>query len=294
MLRAAVHVKEDIHREHNVGSPVQHFDNRTVSAGIEDVITVSSRVTLVAGIGIDQQMTRRAENVVNGAVVSFPLGDTGGVNPQVGVFVATPGSGRLRGTVSRKTRLPAIKDRYSYRMGRAIPNPDLNAEQATTFEGGFDSPVGRYTSASFTLFYAAVDDLVQPFFLQPNLFQLQNVGDVRNSGLEAEWRIQPVRHIQGSVGYSYLHRESVGGTVVPLLNAPHHKTFGYVTYSGVPRLRLVGSVNHESSRTAQDDAGVLLVLAGYATVGAKAALAIRGGLDVEVSALNLLDRNYQL
>ena len=30
--------------------------------------------------------------------------------------------------------------------------------------------------------------LVQPFFLQPNLFQLQNVGDVRNSGLEAEGR----------------------------------------------------------------------------------------------------------
>lgn len=197
-LRAAAHVKEDIHREHNVGSPVQHFDNRTMSGGIEDVFAISSRVTLVAGIGVDRQTTKRAENNVNGVISSFPLGEADGVNPQAGVFVAMPGAGRLRATISRKTRLPAIKDRYSYRMGRAIPNPDLGAEQATTLEAGYDGPLGRYGAAAVTVFYAAVNDLVQPFFLQPNLFQLQNVGDVRHSGLEAEWRMRPVGDVQGS------------------------------------------------------------------------------------------------
>ena len=293
-VRAAAHVKEDIHREHNVGSPVQHFDNRTVSGGVEDVFAISSRVTVVAGLGIDRQMTRRAENNVNGTIASFPLGDTGGVNPQAGVFVATPGSGRLRATVSRKTRLPAIKDRYSYRMGRAIPNPNLNAEQATTIEGGYDSPIGRYGTAAVTVFYVAVNDLVQPFFLQPNLFQLQNVGDVRNSGVEAEWRVRPTTNVQGSIGYSYLHRSSVSDTAVPLLNTPGHKMFGYVSYSGIPRIRLVGSLNAESSRAVQDDAGVLLSLAGYSTASAKAAVTIHTGLDLEVSATNLLDRNYEL
>lgn len=294
VLRAAGHFKEDIHREHNIGEPVRHFDNRTISVGVEDVFSVTSSMTIVAGIGVHRQMTRRAENFVAGGVSSFPLGDTGGVNPQVGAFFATPGGGQLRATASRKTRLPAIKDRYSYRFGSAVPNPDLKAEQATTIEGGFSGPVGRYSSASVTMFYADVDDLVQAFFLQPNIFQLQNVGQVRNAGFEAEWRLRPVAQIQGSVGYSYLHRESVGRTAVPLFNTPSHKAFAFVTYTGVPRVRLVGSVEHESSRITQDDAGALTTLGGLTNVAAKAALTVGGGLDLELSGANLFDRNYEL
>lgn len=294
MLRAAAHLKEDIHREHNVGSPVQHFDNRTVSGGVEDVWAVSPRVTLVAGVSVDRQMTQRAENNVSGVITSFPLGRTGGVNPQVGIVLAMPNAGRLRATVSRKTRLPAIKDRYSYRMGRAIPNPDLRAERATTIEGGYDGPASRYGSVAVTVFHAIVSDLVEPFFLQPNLFQLQNVGDVRHTGLETEWRFRAVGAVQGVLGYSYLHRTSVGETPVPLLNTPGHKVFGFVSYVGLPRLRLTGSINAESARAVQDDAGLLLSLPGYTTVAAKAALAIHRRLDLEISATNLFDRNYEL
>ena len=293
-LRAAFHIKEDIHREHNVGSPVQHFDNRTVSGGVEDVFVISPRVSVIAGIGFDRQMTLQAENNVNGSIVSFPLGDTGGVNPQAGVFFETPGSGRLRAAEAMKTRLPSIKDRYSYRMGRAIPNPDLKAEQATTVEGGWDGKAGKYGSAGVTVFYTAVNDLVQAFFLQPNLFQLQNVGDVRNSGFEAEWRVRPVGDFQGSIGYSYLHRSTVSTPPVPLLNTPNNKLFGYISYRGIPHVRLMASLNTESSREAQDDSGLLLTLPSYATVGAKAAVSLYKGLDVEVSGLNLFDRNYAL
>jgi len=60
---------------------------------------------------------------------------------------------------------------------------------------GTVSPVGHYT---------AVNDVVQPFSLQPNLFQLQNVGDVRQCGFEGEWVTRDVRSIQGRFGCSYL------------------------------------------------------------------------------------------
>ncbi len=100
--------------------------------------------------------------------------------------------------------------------------------------------------------------------------------------------------VQGSIGYSYLHRESVSDTTVPLLNTPGHKMFGFVSYSGLPRLRLIASVNAESNRSVQDDAGVLLSLAGYSTVTAKAAFAVYRNIDLEVSSTNLFDRNYEL
>ena len=179
-------------------------------------------------------------------------------------------------------------------MGAAIPNPDLKAEQATTAEVGYDRSVPKYGSVSLAGYYTAVNDLVQPFFLQPNLFQLQNVGDVRNSGIEAEWRTREIKSVQGRIGYSYLHRSNVAGTTVPLLNTPNHKLFGAVTYTPVSKLRLIASLNHESDRTAQDDAGVLLTLNDYTTVNAKASYSILKGLDAELSGSNLLDRNYQL
>ena len=82
--------------------------------------------------------------------------------------------------------------------------------------------------------------------------------------------------------------------MVPLLNTPNHKVFGSVAYRPAAKLRLIGSVNHESSRTAQDDAGVLLTLDSYTTVSAKAAYSVIPGLDAELTSANVFDRNYQL
>ena len=112
------HFKEDIHREHNIGEPIRHFNNRTVSVGIEDSITISPTVSLVAGIGADRQSTIQAENFVAGVVSDFPAGTTGGVNPQVGVFVATPGGGpRARRTCRARPGCP--RSRIAIRIGWA-------------------------------------------------------------------------------------------------------------------------------------------------------------------------------
>jgi outer membrane receptor protein involved in Fe transport len=117
---------------------------------------------------------------------------------------------------------------------------------------------------------------------------------VRNSGFESEWQTREVRSIQARFGYSYLYRANVKGTIVTLLNTPHHKIFGSLMYSPVPKLRVIGSLNHESARTAQDDADALLTLDGYTSVNGRVSYAVARGLDAELSGSNLLDRNYQL
>ncbi|MGE3277074.1 MAG: TonB-dependent receptor plug domain-containing protein [Vicinamibacterales bacterium] len=294
LLRAALHLKDDVHREHNVGEPVRHFENRILSAGVEDTITLTSRVTLLAGVGVDRQTTVRAEDFVNGVITDFPAGSADGVNPQAGLYVATPEGGRLRATVSRKTRLPAIKDRYSYRLGQAVPNPDLAAERATTVEAGYDGAIRGWGSVALAGFHGAIGDLVQPVFLRPNLFQLQNVGDIRQSGLEAEWRSPSAGGLRAIAGYSYLRRSSDGTVAVPLLNVPSQKLTGTLTYTGPRRLQVTASLLHESSRMSQDDAGVALELPAYTTVFAKAAIGLGGGADVEASASNLFDADYVL
>jgi len=110
---------------------------------------------------------------------------------QVGVLHY--GNGDFFNVGSSSTQItPAVLYEFApTKMGAAIPNPNLAAERATTAEAGYDTPLTRFSTVSATGFYTAVTELVQPFFLKPNLFQLQNVVDVRNSGFEAEWRVRP-------------------------------------------------------------------------------------------------------
>jgi outer membrane receptor protein involved in Fe transport len=89
------------------------------------------------------------------------------------------------------------------------------------------------------------------------------------------------------------HRWSRTGSG-PLINTSASKMFGFIAYRGIPKVRLVASLNTESSRLTQDDAGLFVTLPSYATVGAKAGVSLYPGLDLEVSGLNLLDHNYQL
>ena len=135
---------------------------------------------------------------------------------------------------------------------------------------------------------------MQLCFLQPNLFQLQNVGNVRNSGFESEWQTREGDQSRRAFEYSCLRRANGKGTIVPLLNTPHHKIFGSLMYSPVPKLRVIGSLNHGSARTAQGDAAALPTLDGYTSVNGKVSYAVARGSDAELSGSNLLDRNYQL
>jgi iron complex outermembrane receptor protein len=157
-FRPAGHLKEDIHREHHIGEPIPPFQQphrlrgcRGHDHGFVDRVADRRHRGGPADDRAGGKFRRRGRLRLSAGL--------GGVNPQVRLFVATPDGGRVRVDVSRKTRLPAIKDRFSYRMGAAIPNPDLRAEQATTAEAGYDRAIDRYGTVSLVGYYTAVNDL---------------------------------------------------------------------------------------------------------------------------------------
>lgn len=84
------------------------------------------------GLSVDTLGIRQAQDFQRGVVSEFDVNDadTTVVNPRVGVSYTPAENGRLRFIFARKGRLPTIKDRYSYRLGQAIPNPDLRSERA--------------------------------------------------------------------------------------------------------------------------------------------------------------------
>ncbi len=290
-LRAAFHFKDENHQENNVGEPVQRKEGRIVSAGVEDSWTVSTRVSVVAGISGDWQATTKAETLELGKIVDQPMGDTSGVNPQVGVFVGVP-AGMVRATVSRKTRLPSMKDRYSYRLGTAIPNPYLEPEVATTFETGFQGALGRRTSVQASVFYSRIDDLIQRFYVQPNVSQQRNIGEASSAGLELDARTRPADWLELSANYTFLDRDNLSDPAVPLTDTPAHKGMVAVSVTPVAAVRVSATVEYDAGRQTLNEAGKLFDVPSFALLGVKATWTVWKGLDLDVSAVNLTDRNY--
>ncbi|MGE5199443.1 MAG: TonB-dependent receptor plug domain-containing protein, partial [Rhodospirillaceae bacterium] len=290
-LRAALHLKQDNHQEHNTGEPVREQQGWITSVGAEDTIAVSSRVSIVAGIGFDYQATTKAEGIEKGVVVDLPRGSTSGVNPQAGVFWAVP-SGMLRATVSGKTRLPSMKDRYSYKFGTAVPNPLLDPERATTFETGYQGALGSRTTLQASLFYSRITDLIQRVVLGPNLSQQQNVGRASSAGFEVEARTRPWRGVEVAGNYSFLNRENLSDPAMPLTETPRHKGLVSLTAGPFARLRGMVSVDFEAGRETLNEGGHYFDVPSFAVLSAKVSWNVAGPLELDLSGMNLTDRNY--
>ena len=299
-VRVAGHVKKDAHEDHNDGDPLKYFDGRIVSVAVEDSWTLAAKLSLVAGVGADWQTTTRARDYQSGQVLDLlascrtggtSCGDASGVNPQAGLFYALP-TGQIRLTVSRKTRMPSLKDRYSYKFGTALPNPDLEAEHDLMFETGYQGTLGSRTSFQASVFDARIDDLMQPYYLQPNLSQMRNIGRASHSGVELDVRTRVLPRVDVGATYTYLRRENLSSPLIPLVDTPRHKGRASVTGTLARFLHVMGSVDFEAGRRAQNEAGHYVDVPSFAVVNAKCVWTIRRGLDGELGVFNALDRFY--
>lgn len=299
-VRVAGHVKRDAHEDNNVGEPEKRFDGRTVSGGIEYTYAASSRVSFVTGVSADRQTTTRADDFQKGQVIDLiancksagsTCGGANGFNPQLGLFLSLP-TGQVRLTAARKTRLPSMKDRFSYKMGTAVPNPGLKAEHNTTLEAGYQGTLGPRTSFMATVFYSRIDDLIQRFYLQPNLSQQRNIGEASSQGVELDARTQLVPRVDIGANYTYLKRKHITEPANELVDTPRHKGRVSATAVLAPFARLMLGVDFERDRRTQNEAGAYKDVPAFATATAKASVTIARKVDVEATVLNLFDKDY--
>jgi iron complex outermembrane receptor protein len=294
-LRLAWHVKEDVHREHNAGEPIRRDKDRTQSLGVEDSHAFNERLSLVTGLSFDKRETLEAQDFQNGVVKPFPLGNSSATNGQAGVFYKTSDSGQVQATVARKSRFPTIKDRYSYRLGTALPNADLKMEEATHYELGYAGRVGTALRYGANVFYSDISNLIQSVSIpasqcaSPPCTQMQNVGKASSSGLELS-----LNGLAGAwdyaANYTYLERKNKSSPGVFLTDTPKHKLFASTTWIIGGGWHSTASVEALSSRYSTSDGKQ--VAAGFAVANLKAGYRLNNGTLIEGGVRNLFDRLY--
>jgi iron complex outermembrane receptor protein len=298
LIKIAGHTKQDYHQEHNDGYPVQSFHDDVESLGLEDTVTLAPHVSAVAGISHDSVTTLQAQDVnAQKQLVDFPHGATSAWNPQLCLFYAPDAIGTFHVSVADKSRLPSIKDKYSYRLGTAIPNPDLQAERSVNYEAGYAGTMGNAARVEANAFYNDVSDYIllktipNPSHPGKTTTQNQNVEKVRLYGAEFEASVGLLTNLEAGANYTLLRAENET-TSDELVNIPEHKAILYLHYTPLEKLKVLADAEYDSSRYSTSNG--LDVAGDFIVVNFKLNYELIRGLVAEAGIKNLFDRNYAL
>jgi iron complex outermembrane receptor protein len=294
-LKIAVHFKEDVHRENNVGEPVRHFTDNTILVGIEDVYKISPKLTLIPGLSYNIRKNIEAEdyNSSTKVISDYPAADASDAfNSQIGFFYQLNEKHKLGTTVSQKTRFATIKDRYSYRMGTAIPNPNLKPETAVNYELNYTGKFYDKLTFQTALFYSSLTDAILSVSnVQPGKSQMQNFGEAEYRGVEAQLKYTIFENLSVNVNYTYIERKNLTAPSIHFTDVPNTKIMGTIEYQPIKMLRLTANSEFNSSRYSTSygtDVPDYTILNFYASGKILKNFSLDAGIN------NLFDRNYSL
>ncbi|WP_417607521.1 TonB-dependent receptor plug domain-containing protein [Oceanimonas baumannii] len=294
-LHVAFHYKHDRHRESNPLSATKQYRDQTYSAALEDMIEVNSDWHLRLGASYEVRNAKEADGgLTSNAYATNGLAElTYSLNNELELF----------GSVAQKTRIPTIKDRYSARMGRALPNPELQPEQARHLEFGIRGEPWHGGQGEAALFYSALSNTIQNVQIESTACrghvcdQMQNIGRARHRGIELS--LEQTLGEQWSTGfaYSFIDRDNMDNPDRPLFNTPRHRLFAHLEYQPSRQWQWQFSAEAEEGRTvAFSGSGgeKHRILSGFMVVNSKLTWTPTENWQFEVGAKNLTDHHYEL
>ncbi|WP_276481068.1 TonB-dependent receptor plug domain-containing protein [Paraflavitalea pollutisoli] len=299
-LRATVQFKQDVHREHNEGEPERTMSDNTLTLGVENEFKITPQLLLLTGISYNNRNSLKAQdyNSTTKVVADYPSNNNDAVNIQGGLEYRLGSNNVLTASVARKTRFATTKDRYSYRMGAAIPNPDLTAEYTLNYELGYRGHFNNRLTVQGALFYSKIHNTIQ---MVSNVkydsarkvwqSQLQNTGEAEFMGVEAGIEYQVIAPLKAGVNYTYVKRNNLSNPTILFTDVPEHKVFGFVQYQWKTWASLQANIEYNADRystTYGTKAGGFTLLNARALVPVWKYFSIEGGIN------NIAGVNYAL
>jgi len=295
-LKAAFHYKRDYHEEHDNDDPHQKFEDEIMSFGLEDTVNFTPDLYLIAGVSGDRLDTIKAQDLIDGELTDFETDSVYAVNGMMGLFYKMfENKGLAHASVSRKTRLPSIKDKYSYRFGTALPNPSLDPEVAYIYELGYQHRLLEDFQVESTLFYNDISDYIlfgtvpDPSDPSKTLNQNRNIGDVDIYGVELWAHGHVLKQLE--LGMNYTLTEADNNTNSDkLINIPKHKVFAYALYKPIESLGFLVDARYDSSRYSSTDG--VRETDDFFLVNSKISYEFIKNLIAEFGVDNVFDEDY--
>ena len=250
---------------------------------------------------------------------TYPANAERTLNPSLGAVYRVAENLSLRAAAYRGFRAPTLRELYYsafIRSGvRLVNNPELEPERLVGAEFGGDLALGENARLRLTVFRNTVEDLVQNItrgqtgdapgnvepcgLIGPNetCRELDNVGEMRATGLELEAEFEPAARWQLSLSYLYNDTEITRAPDNPALvgnrvrQAPQHSLTARLRHDGrwfasSLMARYVGKRYEDDLNRLEVDDFLLFDLYLSRPIGA--------GGEVFVQVENLLDEEYEV
>jgi len=292
LLKIAVHYKNDMHRENNEGEPMRHVSDYTVSFGAEDEISVTDRLKVIPGVSYNSRASIIAEEYdsKNDLISQLPANANNAVNAQIATQLKLTDAADLFLTIARKSRFATMKDRYSYRLGIALPNPDLQSEFALNSDISMPIRFSKNITFEPSVFYSRIQNTIQIVDdVQPGIYQLQNTGESEFYGAEATLSYKLIEQVHLSANYSFIEQKNLTNPDIKFTDVPKHKFFAYIDILPAKHLIINISTTYYSQRfsTSND-----ITSQEFMLVNSQISYNFARYFGITAGINNLLDKNY--
>ncbi len=286
ILKVGLNYKKDHHEIEREENSNDDYEDDVYSVALEDVYQPTDVLKVIASISYDY--TRPKYAITSGTEVETKSNSA--FNPQIGLFYDTVENQTSRFTLSRKSHLPTMKERFSLKRDQAIPNPGLDPEIANHVELGHNARLSENLLIDAAIFYTHVEDPIVIVDISEDLEQEQNSGTEKYKGLETtiEYRIDA---LSTGINYTYLDIEKDGDEVVE--GVPEHQAYLFAYYSPISQVILGGNLSYKRGlveETAKN--GVYQKIDPIVVTNLSARYVYSRSLDFTIGIENLTDEDY--
>ncbi|MEN5387515.1 TonB-dependent receptor [Aliarcobacter skirrowii] len=296
-LKLAFHAKQDTQKDKDKNQ-INKMKIDYFSIGLENTYKFTDNFRVIAGVSWDKDDVKEANNgsyKETGTkpyenVKEFEHTSSNSFNPMLKFEYDIDDSFSTYAGIAKKTRFASLKDRYSFRLGRAIPNPELKPEKAINYELGANK-IFENQGIKSAFFYSDVKDYIQSEDIGGGLSQNKNIGKVKHMGYELEYFYSFNEILDFDASYSRLLAEDKENKV-DITDVPKHKIALSATYRPIKGLMTNVNMQFSSSRhTAANDRSK--DVSSAAIWNAKVAYELVKGLTWDIGASNIFDKNYE-
>jgi iron complex outermembrane receptor protein len=245
VISGSFYFKDDTHKEVPMVAPASTLPQygltrqQIASIGLQDVITITSRLAVTGGISLDHIDGLQAADSKNSfyafvspacpsntdkTKLSACTPHQWAYNPQISATYTFRDSSRLFVGFTEKSRFPVMKDMFSYGMHTGIPNPNLKTERSRNWEIGYSRIFPGNTVAQVEFFRSDLRNAIEKI-PAPASWQSEypgactsatkcsvnaNASHETHQGVELTVHSAPVQKLTFDANYTYVNKEIDG------------------------------------------------------------------------------------
>jgi iron complex outermembrane recepter protein len=286
----AAHFKNDNHAERNNSDAWMHYSDNTWSIGAEDIYKTSDRMSFIPGFSYNVRQGLRADQVYNSGDKMNKVSRS--ANAQILARY------ELRNVdidliAAYKSRFATMKDRYSYRSGTGLPNPELKPENALNLSVSSNMRITDELVFQPELFASFLHNTIQLVDNVVNdLSQMQNTGRSVFRGVDLAAAYEPVSYLKMYASYAYISRKNISSPDILFTDVPVNKLFASIELKKKERASLVFSGHYSSGSTSASDGS--RYSPAYTVFDCHASYSFLKYITARAGLSNIFDKNYSV